>query len=216
MNRHLLTIALFFLITAGAALAQEEKKVSPPKQISLDGKTFKYNPAWQDKETYLEVNCDEDPDKEIIISFLATYRPPSKESRENKRETFLPPERELALLENYAFYQIYDKDPGGYYQPVKTIHAMDQLGEVKISRLENTTTNALAFLSPGGEHYTDLAIYQWQDEGYRLLFNDGGSQGVELDTDSLPVTIRIPRDEGADIFTWDAASKSFVRSGCGE
>ncbi|MFH0877589.1 MAG: hypothetical protein V1863_05130 [Candidatus Omnitrophota bacterium] len=213
MNKPLLIATLLLFVTGRPAWAKEEKKILPPKQIVTDGKVFKYNPAWKDKETYLEVNCDDDAEQEIVISFLGTYKPPSEESRLDKNETFLPPGQELIILENYAFYQIYDKDAGGHYQLLKTIHAMDQLGEVKVLRLENTKTIALAFLSPGGENYTDLSIYQWQEGGYRLLLNDGGSLGIELDLAGHPATIRILRKQGADVFVWDPEKKSFVLSG---
>lgn len=195
-----------------------EHKVNPPSKIEYDGEKLFYNPAWKENEIYIEANLDDDPEKEVLIGFVATYTPTTdnalgsdggsaalssyeQKNKLNEKETVEP-------IQNHAFYQIYKKGPGGSYDLIKTIAGMDQIGKVEILQLDDNKPVAIAVLSPGGEHYLDLSIYQWRDGGYRPIFNNAGSSGIEIDPKNKPVTVRIGK---TDTFAWDSQSKSFKK-----
>ena len=202
-------VLIFLCAPISLIYAQDiEKKVTPPKTISYDDRTLNYNPAWEDKEIYLEANLDNDADKEVVIGFVASYKPTSS-IQEEKRESYDVPKQELTLIQNYCFYQIYDKGPDGYYALVKTIHGMDRLGKVETVKLDEKGPDAIAIFSPGGEHYEDLSIYRFRDGGYRLLFDQGTSGTTELGTQKTPVSIRICNGEKCEIFVWDPSVQAF-------
>jgi hypothetical protein len=200
--------ALFLLVIPLAHAQILVRKVTPPKQIDHDERTLNYNLAWQDEETYCEADLDDDPENEIIISFVATYKP-KIEPLEDKKQTYLPPKKELPILQNYAFTQIYDRDAGGHYKLVKTFTGMDRLGKVEILNLNDKGPKAIALFSPGGERYVDLSIYQWHEGGYRLLFNKGSSDGIEVDSKEKPVVIRIGKNQ--DITIWNTDCECFKK-----
>ena len=85
---------------------------------------------------------------------------------------------------------------------------MDRLGKVEIFSLDKNKPNAIAILSPGGEHYTDLSIYQWSQGGYRLIFNQGTNQEIMIDKKEIPAVLRI----GTQIFSWDPTTNTFKRT----
>lgn len=208
-------LLLAFLVPLRAA-AEEEKKVTAPKKIFYDGRTLTCDPSWHDKETYLETNLDDDAEKEIIISFVATYTPKPEHKMEEANPNYLPQkaENETIISQNYAFYQIYDKGHDGYYHLVKTFRGMDQLGKVEILKMAKGAT-AFAIIDQGGEHYQDLSIYQWKEGGYRLLFNKGTSCGFAIDSQKMPLAIRIGKQcENQytlewEIFVWDENKNDF-------
>lgn len=208
-------LLLAFLVPLRAA-AEVEKKVTAPKKISYDNRTLIYDPSWHDKETYLEANLDDDAEKEIIISFVATYKPKPEHRMEESNPSYLPrkAENEIIISQNYVFYQIYDKGPDGYYHLVKTFRGMDQLGKVEILKLAKSTT-AFAIIDQGGEHYQNLSIYQWKEGGYRLLFNKGTSCGIAIDSKKMPLAIRIgkqceyQRILEWEVFVWDENKNDF-------
>lgn len=208
MKKNIFLLCALFLAGPLAYGQTPDRKVAPPKQIDHDERTLKYNSAWQDEETYLEADLDDDPEKEIIISFVATYKPPA-EPLDEKGPSYMPKKRELPILQNYAFTQIYDMDPGGHYKLVKTFSGMDRLGKVEILALSESGPKALALFSPGGERYVDLSIYQWHEGGYRLLFNKGSSDGIEVDAKEKPVTIRAGKNR--DIAVWDTDCGCFKK-----
>ena len=84
---------------------------------------------------------------------------------------------------------------------------MDRLGKVEIFSLGKNKPNVLAFLSPGGEHYTDISIYQWDQGGYRLIFNQGTDQEIVIDKKETPAVLHI----GAQILSWDPPTNTFRR-----
>jgi hypothetical protein len=208
MKKHLFLFFISFLFLTNTAVGERTvKKVTPPGKIEYNDKILTYNPVWKDQETYLEADLDNDADKEVIISFVASYKPLSGVVSDRGPETFSAPKKEIPLIENYSFYQIYDLGPDGHYQLVKTITGMDQLGKVEIITLDKNKPKAVVFLSPGGEHYIDLSVYQWKEGGYRLIFNRGSNQEIEFDPNQSPVTLRI----GEETFGWDSEINTFKR-----
>lgn len=195
-----------------------EKLVSPPQKIYHDGRILTYNPAWQDKEIYIEADLDGDNDREIIIGFVATYKPVKDTLKEDENRSLaiaVPAQKkEITLVSNYAFYQIYDKKPSGYYELAKTISGMDQLGRIDVGELDKKDPPLLFVLSPGGEHYLDLCVYRWKNGGYQLLFNKGSSHGIELNLKEKLFRVRTARvDEGGktiwDVFVWIPEKNDF-------
>ncbi len=221
LKKNFIFFLCFLLLLPGTLLAQHvQKKVKPPKKITYGDKILTLNPAWQNKEVYLEANLDNDPNTEIIIGFVATYEPRSQVDLDEERITYVPPtKKEIPIIQNYAFYQIYDKGPDGYFKLVKTIPGMDQLGKVEIVKLDEKNPNTIAIFSPGGEHYLDLSLYQWKEGGYRLIFDQSSPQGmIELDSQKSPLTIRICKSAKKDgketsyeTFIWDSSTNVFKR-----
>lgn len=196
MKKKLLFISLAFVIALGryAYALEKEKEVVPPRTLEYDNKIFKTLAAWKDSSIYLEADLDDEPGNEVILGFIATYKPESEEE-EDKVPFALPKKKEIVPVENHAFYQIYKKTLDGRFHAVKTISGMDQLGKVEVISLDAQGHKALAVFGLGGEHYTDLSIYQWKDGGYRLVFNEGSSQAITIDAEQKPPRIRIGADE---------------------
>ena len=198
--------------------APEERKVAPPKQLDYGELTLKYNPAWKNKEIYLEVNLNEDAEKEIILGFVASYWPSlSSDLKSDGLPVASSKQKQLPPIENHAFYQIYHRSPRGSYELIKTFTGMDQLGKIEIIKLGEKEPPAIVLFNPGGENYIDLSIYQWREGGFRLLFNDGSSSKITLNTNEKPIAVHVERssEEGTgsneDIFAWDDSTKSFRR-----
>ena len=197
-------IFLFFMATLAQAQT-ETRKVTPPRKIEYEDKTLTYNPTWKDQETYIEANIDSDTDKEIIISFVASYKPVKDVVSDKAQTPFSVPKEEIPLIENHSFYQIYDLGLNGHYELIKTMTGMDRLGQVEIFSLDKNKPNAIAILSPGGERYTDLSIYQWSQGGYRLIFNQGTNQKIMIDKKEIPAVLHI----GPQILSWNASTNTF-------
>jgi hypothetical protein len=162
-----------FLTLPGVTLCLAEKPVEPPKKIYYDSKPFVHNPAWENNEVYLEANIDLDPEKEIVTGFMGTYKPKDEVSGEESLQAYyLRKKNYIPIIQNLAFYQIYDKKPSGFYEAVKTITGADQLGRVFLVNTETADTAAIAILSPTGERALSLEIFQWRQGGYRLVTND--------------------------------------------
>ena len=210
--RKITIVLLIIFLYQPLVFALADKKVQPPKKIEYDGITLNYNPSWKDKEIYIEENLDRDPENEIIIGFVAGHKE-EKETKEieDSKDLFfknLKEAKELPLIQNYAFYQIYDKKPNRYYEIIKTISGMDRLGSIEIIRLDPDEPPAIFILSPGGEHYLELSIYQWKSGGYVLIFNKGTSGKIEYDSRQTPFAINIEnKNEGRETFTWNTQKK---------
>ena len=212
MKKKLLFISLASVISLGSlAYAQsKEKEVMPPRRLEYDNKTFKTLPAWKDSSIYLEANLDDEPGNEVILGFIATYKPESEEPEEDKVPFALQKKKEIVPVENHAFYQIYKKTLDGRFHAVKTISGMDQLGKMEVIGLDAQGHKALAIFGLGGEHYTDLSIYQWKNGGYRLVFNEGSSLVITIDAQQKPAVIRIGASGDKEkTFIWDLSRDGF-------
>jgi len=212
MKKTLLFISLAFVISLNcyAYAQQKAREAAPPRALEYDNKTFKTLIVWQDNSIYLEANLDDDPGYEVILGFIATYKPESEAADEDKIPFAIPKKSEIIPVENHAFYQIYKKTLDGRFHAVKTISGMDQLGKMEVIELDAQGRKALAISGIGGEHYTDLSIYQWRDGGYRLIFNESSSQAITIDTEQKPVRVRVGEPDNKDkTFIWDQNSDGF-------
>lgn len=187
-----------------AALAQQ---VTPPKKIEYDGMELTYNPAWRDQETYLEADLDNDPENEIIISFVSMYKT-EPERKEEKNVPYVREKKELLPIYNYVFYQIYDFGPDKNYAPVRTYTGMDRPGSVIIFPVEEEKTPAIAFISPGGDTYKEIRVIQWQDGGYRQILSADTRGEVTIDPEKFPGEI-ITKEEK---YVWDVSGKTFEKA----
>ncbi len=218
----ILIFSLFILPVLGETQEDARAMVRFPQKIDHDDKTLTRNPSWKDKEIYLQANLDDDPDQEIVIGFIATYKPTDDLDLREDKIPYQPANKKyIPIIQNYAFYQIYDKGPDGYYKLVKTISGMDRPGRVEVVRLDEENPSALVVFGPGGERYMDLSIYQWREGGYRLIFNQASSSGlIQLDTQKTPPAIsncKISNTDGKEIkscetFVWDAQDRTFRRA----
>jgi|GEM_PF-986162 len=207
-----------FACSASASENMTGNKVTPPDQIEYDGTLLKYNRTWKDKEIYLEVNLDDDNEKEVLISFVGTYYPyTSNELKsDGEAEKVKKHNEQILPIENHSFYQIYDKGSRDDYKLVKTFNGMDQLGRIEIFSLTQGKPPAIAVFNPCGANSTDLSIYQYREGGYRLLFNETSSSQIRIDSQEDPVTITIGAiDEknpasSNSVFIWDTQKESFV------
>jgi len=186
----------FFCLAQARAYAWEstqanEKEVAPPRKLEYDNKLFRTLPVWQDSSIYIESDLDNDTGNEVIIGFIATYKPESEDEEEEKVQFAPPKKREIIPVENHAFYQIYKRSLDGRFHVVKTISGMDRLGKIEVFDIDAQNHKALAIFSLGGEHYTDLSIYRWLDGGYKLIFNEGSSKAITMDTKQKPVRVLV-------------------------
>lgn len=194
----------FVLLLTQPRPCRAEAKIEPPKKIDYDGLLLSYNPSWKSEETYLEANLDDDPEPEIIISFVAMYVTESKKTREEPKP-FTVAEKELLPVYNYVFYQIYDMGPDKNYRLARTFTGMDRPGQVYIVPLEENKPPAVIFVSPGGTHYKDIIVYRWQEGGYRQLFDHGTGGDVTVIT--TPGKPRIVLDKKT--YAWRAEKGRF-------
>jgi len=197
------TPLLVFLL-AQAQPCQADPKVAPPKKIEYDGWLLSYNPSWKNEETYLETNLDDDPEPEIIISFVAMYVTEPKKSKEEPKP-FSVAEKELLPVYNYVFYQIYDMGPDKNYRLARTLTGMDRLGQVYVAPVEKTKPPVIIFVNPGGTHYKDITAYRWQEGGYRQVFDHGTSGEATIVT--APGEPRIILEK--DTYVWQAEKGRF-------
>ncbi|MFH1690971.1 MAG: hypothetical protein ABIC68_00155 [Candidatus Omnitrophota bacterium] len=211
MKKFLCIPILIFLVQNIALAQSEPRKIKPPKKIEYDSKIYRYDPSWEDKDTYLETNLDEDEDNEIIISFMGSFKPEIEDKREDYKP-FTREKKEIAIIKHQAFYQIYDKGLDGYYQPVRTFTGMDQSGRIELIELDGYHPKAIAIYSPGGRDYLDLSIYLWQEGGYRQIFTYGGPRNISIDTHSQPISVVCKKDgvqQNNIVAKWDKTTSSF-------
>lgn len=194
------------LLTAGAFAKEDTRKVTPPKKIEYDDMLLTYNPAWQDEETYLEANLDADPEPEIIISFVADYKTEPKKKKEDIKP-FQQEKQELLPVYNYVFYEIYDQGPDKTYRLIKTINGLDRPGHVQLLTLEKGRPPAILLVSPGGTHYKDIQVLQWQEGGYRSIFSQGTRDDVHVIDDPSGICLVL----GAQSYRWNNAKQTFER-----
>jgi hypothetical protein len=207
MNKSLFfpALALTAWLPIAAAAQNNNNKVTPPSRIYYDERDLRYNPEWRSSEVTLEANLDDKPDSEIVISFIASYKPQPKTDSE-KKDPFDTSKPSIPIVQNYAFTQIYRQDAGGHYQCVKTIIGMDRPQALRLLALENQGPPALAIISPGGENYVDVTILRWQEGGFQALLETGTSGDATMLSDKHPVALRI----GSRTWRWDSAEKEFV------
>ncbi len=194
---------VFFL--ARPQPCQAGPKIEPPKKIEYEGTLLSYNPSWKDEEAYLETNLDEDPEPEVVISFVAMYVTESKKTREDPKPFTIIAEKELLPVYNYVFYQIYDLGPDKNYKLTRTFTGMDRPGQVYVMPLEKEKPPAVIFVSPGGTHYKDIVAYRWQEGGYRQIFEHGTSADVTVVTTPGKAEIIL----GKDVYVWKAEKGRF-------
>lgn len=209
MRKHgVLILAAFFGACAPLA-AFAENKVQPPKKIEHDGLILIHNTAWQDQEAYIETDLDGDPDKEILITFISTYKP-KKEAQDKESSDYDIQSRkfkeEIPIIQNYAFAQVYDKKANGFFECVKTFSGMDRPARVEIKTLDGYSAPALFIFSPGGERYTDFSVYQWENGGFRLIFNIGSANGISLEAEKGRTLVHVGKEE---TYAWNPAEKRF-------
>lgn len=210
-NRHSKIIAmLIILLTSVVSSAQGNNEITPPKKIYYDNLRLNYNPSWKDEEIYIADNLDNDPEDEVIISFVATYKPLSERRENNKPMVLAMKDQEIPIIHNYIFYQIFDKGLDGYYNLIKTITGMDQMGKIKILTLDDLGPKAIAIFNYGGKTYTDLSIYRFQEGGYRLIFNRGANADITISDDNSAVEIYIQQDEkNRKVYFWNSGTGKF-------
>jgi hypothetical protein len=207
-RKHLvILLGLCGLVFFAQRIQAADKKVTPPKTIAYQDKELRYDPTEQNQETYLEENLDDDPEPEVIISFAASYKPPSPvEPREDVKPLTAAP-RVIPIIEHYTFFQVYDSEAGGLYRLVKTLNGMGRIGTVTLVRPKPGSLPVMVFVSPGGETYADVSVYQWRNDGFRRLLNEGGKlRTISLDTTSAPPSLQVENRR----YAWDDAQKTFV------
>lgn len=184
-----------------------ENTLTPPKTITHEGKELRYDPAEKEQETYLATNLDDDPEPEVIISFAASYKPRSPQEAREDVTPLAVQKKVIPVIEHYTFFQIYDAVAGGRYRLAKTLTGMDRIGTVTLLYPEPEEPPVMVFVSPGGEAYADVSVYQWRNHGYRRLLNEGGKlETISLDAASQPPSLQIEERR----YAWDDRQKTFV------
>ncbi|MFA5038784.1 MAG: hypothetical protein WC732_03800 [Candidatus Omnitrophota bacterium] len=196
------SILLALALITPDVFSKETRQIQPPKKIEYDGLLLAYNPAWKDEETYVEANLDNDPEPEIVISFVAFYKT-EPEKKERETAIFVPEKQELLPVYNYVFYQIYDLGPDKKYALTKTLTGMDRPGQIQLFQPEQEKPPAIVFISPGGAHYKDVLVLRWQEGGYRHIFNQDTRGEVEVG----PAGIRL----GEQLYIWNARTGNLER-----
>ncbi len=209
MTPRYLFFAFVFLLS-GVAIAQttpENRKVTPPATIDYEGKTLYHDTLRQDKDIYLEANIDDDPEPEVILGFTTTYKTPSKIEPREDVELFKVKKREIPLIENHAFFQIYNPGPGGHYKLIKTISGMERLGTVTLITPGQQEPPVIVFISPGADTYADVNVLRWRDHGLQRLLNEGGRpETILIQAASTPPALEVEKRR----YVWNDAQENFI------
>ncbi len=213
-RRHtsLFLLAVLLGVPAGSLGAVESAQEAPGDKIVVpvktwhEGRDWRHDPAWQDEEVHLEADLDQDGEDEVVIGYVGYYRPPA-ERKEGPR-MFEIPKKEIPIIENRIFYKIYDKDAGGHWECVRTLTGLERPGEVHAVPLDRGEAPGLLIISPGGETYRDISLYQWREGGYRLLDTLGLSQPFSIG-ESPVFHIKIPGEQ--TIVFWDPEKKKMLK-----
>ncbi len=181
-------------------------KIAAPVKTWYEGRAWRYDPAWKDEEIHLEADLDQDGEDEVVIGYVGCYRPPTE--REEGPRMFEIPKKEIPIIENRIFYKIYDRDPGGHWECVRTLTGLDRPGEVHVVWLDRGEAPGLLIISPGGKTYRDISLYQWREGGYRLLDTLDISQPFSIGNQPV-FHIKIPGER--TIISWDPEKKKMLK-----
>jgi hypothetical protein len=110
-GRKTITASFIILATMGLALADPSannpKVAEPPASVASDGRVYTHDKAWKADEIHLEVNLDNDPEPEIFIGFIGTWRPETS-APDTPQDPLAFVKREIPIVEHRVFYQILD------------------------------------------------------------------------------------------------------------
>ncbi|MBU1183333.1 MAG: hypothetical protein KKF00_14465 [Proteobacteria bacterium] len=177
----LIFVEIFFYCNPANAI---EIKNFIPSTIEHDGTTYIHSQRWEEYETIIKGNFDNDPEEEAITSFAMM------QETEKSQNHVIPAH----------FIQIHDLTNEGY-KTVRTIAANEYPDELILKDLNRDGTQEIIVLSIGGIHTTQAIILQWQNNDYLEIFNDITDCGIELQLDTDPPTIKIARAKPEDP-TW--------------
>jgi hypothetical protein len=174
----LVILLSIFLQTIHPAIAQDAPDI--PKEFKYDNKTYSYIPNWKAYERTLYADLDYDGQNEAVISFVAGAKPDGW--KEGDTIFYMP------------FYQIYKKK-GKKYTLVNTIAGHQYLGGISAEDFSKDGRKQLVIWSGGGEHYTDIYIYEWREGEYKKIFENGSACEVRLESDKKIPEIWIGREQ---------------------
>jgi len=201
---------LFFLGIGAAAAGRNEEvpadAIAVPRKTWYEGCDWTYDPAFQDGATYLEADLDGDPEDEVVIGYVATYKPPRE--RTQGPRMFEIPQKQIPVIERRVFYKIYDRDAGGHWQCVHTSTGLEEPGKVLAYQLDPGEPTGLLIISTAGKTYLDIRLHQWREGGYRLLASTGISEPYAFSTRN-PAMILLPGTES--VLFWSRKENKFVR-----
>jgi len=204
-------LLLISFLGTGAAAAAHNKEVPEgilaiPQETWHEGRNWIYDPAFEETDTYLEADLDEDPEEEAVIGYIASYKPP-REHREGPR-MFEIPKKEIPVIEHRVFYRIYDRDAGGHWQCVHTLTGLEQPGKVFAVKLVPGKPKGLLIMSTAGKTYLDIRLYQWREGGYRLLGSTTSSEPYAF-TKGNSAVVMYPETES--ILFWNNTRGKFIK-----
>jgi hypothetical protein len=165
--------------TTHPAIAQDAFP-RPSKEFKYDNKTYYYISNWKKYERALYADLDYDGQNEAVISFAAGTKPDGW--------------KEGDVIFYMPFYQIYKKT-GKEYALVKTIVGHQYLGGISVQDFSKDGRKQLVIWSSGGEHYTDIYIYEWREGEYKKIFENGSACEVRLESNKKIPEIWIGRED---------------------
>ncbi|MGE5280201.1 MAG: hypothetical protein ACM3L6_05625 [Deltaproteobacteria bacterium] len=189
-----------------AARGQEEQKIEFPAKTWHEGQTWHRDPAFRDEEIYREADLDADGEKEVVLGYVGSYKPPSEDEKEEGPRMFeLPKQAPPTVVEHRVFYKIFDRDAGGHWECVRTLTGLEHPGEVHVVTLAPGAPAGLLIVSGGGAAYKEIDLYQWQEGGYRLKDSRGTREPVSVET-SPELRLRL----GDRLLAWDPRTQAWI------
>jgi len=188
--------------------------ITAPSKTWHEGRNWTYDPVWKDEEVRLISDLDQDGEEEVVIGYVGSYKPP-REKKEGPR-MFTIPKEEIPVIEHRVFYKVYDRDAGGHWECVRTLTGLEHPGEARAVTLADDGPPGLLIISGGGERYTSISLYRWQEGGYRLLDNMGVTQPFTVQEKGGRFYLEMTQAPAGDrcALVWDAEAKRLKKK-CG-
>jgi len=207
----LVLTALWAAVCGNAAAAETpEHPVTIPFKTWYEGRTWRADPTDQEENLYLEADFDGDNETEVVIGYVGSYKPPIEVEKEEGPKMFegTPKTKDIPIIERRVFYKIYDRDAGGQWTCVRTLKGLEHPGEAHAVPIQPDGLPGLLIISPGGENYRDISLYQWREGGYRLLDNIGIAQPFTVHKDPV---FYIALDNTDSIIEWVEEERGLIK-----
>ncbi len=165
----MLSVLAFFLLSLCAFTRQS----IPPQSVFYNLRKYTIVSNRKDYETRFEADLNSDGKNELIWSFQAE------------------PEKEMDGFPR-AFTLIYEMQ-NGKEKLVKTIMGNMRPEDTRIVDLNKNGFKQLVIFTTGGNHYTNIAIYQYKNGNYEPIFEEGSASGITFDDKANPPIVKIGR-----------------------
>lgn len=175
----LLAVFLYGICPMTLSFAEDSSE-SKPETLIFDQRTYQQDMRFSDEEKKYFFDLDGVGEKELVWTFRA-----------EPTDGGFP----------RAFTLIYGSDK----KLIKTIRGNMRPDSIELLDLDGK--KLLVIFTTGGNHYTSIAIYQYQNDDCTPVFEEGSASGVTFDKDSNPPVIKIGRGDWGKEGGWAYADE---------